>query len=217
MPSYRDVDPDLRINTLEARVAERDAALAARDAELNEFRALDRSVRTHRVFRVVAMAGVLTTVALGLALGATRSARTQDAAFLHDSIEMARARQRHAEEKITDSKLALTVCTSDLAKLRDTLPSVVLYGKYDYGGLEKALDAAAAEAARCAPLVPEKGTASVQMVFDPMEGKIVSATLDPGPFSGTPAEACLLAPFRGARTGAFKGIRAAVTRELTLR
>lgn len=118
MPDYRDVDAGLRINTLEARLAERDAALAARDAELTELRAGlagafhgGTSARARRLTRILAIGGVLTSAALGLALVATRRELSCERAYVHDTIDIARAHQLYVDRQLAETTEKLLACS----------------------------------------------------------------------------------------------------------
>jgi hypothetical protein len=60
-----------------------------------------------------------------------------------------------------------------------------------------------------------RGAGHVRVMFGP-EGHVASATVDGGPFPGTPAAACIASLFRGVRIPAFSGPPVTVGKSFTL-
>ena len=222
MPTYRDVDAGLRIETLEAKLAERDAALAARDAELNELRAdlageLGGMLRrARRRTRIAVVVGGLVSAVLGLAYLTGRAEVAREQAHLHDSVEMARSHQQQMERQIAEAKEKLDACLDRIDPAQPPPPRATFGAPSDRAAIEAALEAAARTAEKCSIVPGSKGIWRVQMVFDSMRGSVESASLEYGPLTDSGVIACLLEPFRHVHVGAFKGARVTLTKEIHL-
>jgi hypothetical protein len=228
MTTYRDVDVGLRIDTLEAKLAERDAALVARDVELRELRAdlagtesRNPSVGARRLTGLLAIGGVLTSAILGVAY---LNARAETAR------EIARAAERDTDlwegkhnltRDIAEKREKLEACTRllDIAdKPPPPPPPHALFGtSSDRASIEAALGAAAQKAEKCQIAFGSRGTGRVRMVFDSMQGNVESASLDYGPLSGSNAETCIVEPFRHVHVDAFKGGSVTLIKEVTIK
>lgn len=224
MPDYRDVDAGLRIDTLEARLAERDAALAARDAELTELRAglagaIGRapSARARQLTRLIAFAGVLGSGILGLAFAAARSEIAREHATMHDTVEMSLSHQTHLERQITDAQTKLDTCTQQALAAPTRLPDPLFGEAADRAAIEAALDAAARDAEKCGTPSGPRGVGRARMIFNSMNGRVESASLDFGALSGAGLDECLLAPFRAVHVDAFKAGPVTLTKELRIK
>lgn len=219
MANYRDVDVGLRIDTLEAKLAERDDALAARNAELKELRAdlageLGGLLKRERqLTRIVAVAGGLLSAGLGFAYIAARADLERERGWLHDSIAMASANEAELHQQVAEAKAKLVACTNH--GLSAPYAPTSAFGD-NRAAVDKALDAAAREARKCWVAGQPTGAERVQMVFEPLDGNVTQATLDYGTFTGSAIEECILAPFRAVHVDAFKANRVTLTRELTI-
>jgi hypothetical protein len=221
MSTYRDGDPRLRIDTLEAKLAERDASLAARDAELSELRALlarssegGRGAPAPRLGPWLAMGAVLTSVTVGAAYAGLR-------------LETARVRAVAAAQlaRISEERAALEAHGEDAgeklggcARHADPPPPSPHFGTpSDRAAITRALDEAASGAEACLLPGGPRGTGRVKIIFNPLEGKADSVSIDGAPFAGSIAEPCILGQFLGVRVGAFTSARATITRSFTVR
>ena len=218
MSTYRDGDPRLRIDTLEAKLAERDASLAARDAELSELRALiARSCEGRpaapapRLVPWLAMGAVLTSVTLGAAYAGLR-------------LETARVRAVAAAQlaRISEERAALEARGEDTSERcghhADPPPPSRHFGSpSDRAAITRALDEAASGAEACGLPGGPTGTGRVKIIFDPLQGKADSVSIDGAPFAGSISESCIRDQFLGVRVGAFRSARATITRSFTVR
>jgi hypothetical protein len=221
MSTYRDGDPRLRIDTLEAKLAERDASLAARDAELAELRALVAGspeglsfASAPRLVPWLAMGAVLTSVTLGAAYAGLRleTARVRAVA----AAQLARLSEERAalEVRSEDASEKLLAC----AHHADPPPPSQYFGSPpDRAAITRALDEAASGAGACGLPGGPTGTGRVKIIFDPLQGKPELVSIDGAPFAGSISEPCILAQFLGVRVGAFKSARATIIQSFTVR
>jgi hypothetical protein len=226
MPNYRDVDAGLRITTLEAKLAERDASLAARDAELHELRAElsgealgTAAERSRKLLTIIAVAGVLASAVLGAVLTTTRAASARERAAWRETAASAEQARFDLLRRLGDAKSTLDACARqiDPAQQPPPAPYALFGGTDDLANIESALDVAARTASTCRGASGPKGTGRVRMIFNPLEGKIESAALDFGPFTGAPFEDCVVAPFRALHLDAFKGRRVTLLKEVVIK
>ncbi len=218
MSTYRDGDPRLRIDTLEAKLAERDASLAARDAELSELRALlarscaDRPAGpAPRLVPWLAMGAVLTSVTLGAAFAGLRleTARVR-------AVAAAQLSQRGEERAALEAHRRDT--SETCAHHADPPPPSRYFGTpADRAAITRALDEAASGAEACGLSGGPTGTGRVKIIFNPLEGRPESVSIDGAPFAGSIAEHCIVSQFLGVRVGAFKSASATITRSFTVR
>lgn len=214
MSTYRDGDPRLRIDTLEAKLAERDASLAARDAELSELRALlarscagRPAAPAPRLVPWLAMGAVLTSVTLGAAYAGLR-------------LETARVRAVAAAQlsQLSEERAALEAHSEKLAHHADPPPPSRYFGtSADRAAITRALDEAASGAEACGLPGGPTGTGRVKIIFNPLQGRPESVSIDGAPFAGSIAEHCIVSQFLGVRVGAFKSASATITRSFTVR
>jgi hypothetical protein len=219
METHRHGDPRLHIDTLEAKLAERNASLAARDTELTELRAeLDCSPSelslSPRRSPWLAVGLVLTGTALGVAYVGLRleTARVRAAA----GAELAKlgAARADLETRIEDAR-AKTVAASPQA---DPPPPSAHFGDpSDRAAIAQALEAAASSAATCALPGGPTGTGTVKIRFDALEGRVDAASIEGPPFAGSVVEPCVLERFLRVRVGAFKSPRVTLTQSFTIR
>ncbi|MEP7120720.1 MAG: hypothetical protein ABJE95_07420 [Byssovorax sp.] len=224
MPNYRDVDAGLRIDTLEAKLAERDAAVAARDAELKELRAGfagarrgGASDRARKGTRFVAIGGVLAVAALGFALASTRRDLAREEQHVRDTIDMSRTHQVHADKQLAEANEKLLACTTEAGTNKIPGPHAYFGTPSDRAAIELALDSAAHDASRCHVFHGETGVGRVHLIFDPMQGNVESASVDFGPFVDAGISECVLAAFRRVHVDAFKGTHVTLTKEFTIK
>ena len=225
MSTHRDVEGGLRIITLEARLAERVASLAARDAELRELRAhlsgdafRGPSERSRKLTTFVAVVGVLASAVLGAVLSTTRAATDRERALWREEQSNAVTARRTTDQKVGDLRTNLDACARQIDPAQQPpSPYPSFGGTDDLANIESALDAAARTASTCRGASGPKGTGRVRMIFDPIEGKLESATLDFGPFTGAPFEGCVVAPFRALHLAAFKGRRVTLIKEVVIK
>jgi hypothetical protein len=77
------------------------------------------------------------------------------------------------------------------------------------------MSAAASKAMGCKGEGPS-GTASVSVTFAP-SGRVTSAKVDGGPFSGTPTGGCIATAFRGVTVPPFDGSPVTVRKTVSIR
>ncbi len=220
MPTYRDGDPRLRIDTLEARLAERDASLSARDTELTELRAelaQAHSVRPFAPARIspwLAVGAVLTSAALGVAYVGLRLETARVRSVVAVQLEKLNAERASLETRFEDTSEKLVDCSR---RAEFPPPSVHFGEPSDRAAIARALGAAAASAATCALPGGPTGTGRVKIVFNALEGKVDWASIEGEPFAGSVEEPCILAPFLLVRVSAFKAPRVTLTQSFTIR
>lgn len=221
MASHPDGDPRLHIDTLEAKLAERDASLTARDTEVTELRAelecstegrAPASPRERAPWLAVGMA--LTGAALGVAFVGLHLETARVRAAVGAELAKLGAERADLEKRIeaADEKHA-----AGAQHAAPPPPSGLFGDPSDRAAVDRALDAAAGSAATCALPGGPTGTGSVKIVFDALEGKVESAAIDGAPFAGSVEEPCILAPFLRVRVAAFKSPRVTLTRSFTIR
>jgi hypothetical protein len=87
--------------------------------------------------------------------------------------------------------------------------------EFDKGAASAAMSAAASRAMACKGDGPS-GTASVSVTFAP-SGRVTSAKVDGGPFSGTPTGGCIATAFRSATVPPFDGSPITVRKSVSIR
>jgi hypothetical protein len=87
--------------------------------------------------------------------------------------------------------------------------------EFDKGAASAAMNAAASRASACKGDGPS-GTASVSVTFAP-SGRVTSAKVDGGPFSGTPTGGCIATAFRSATVPPFDGSPITVRKSVSIR
>jgi hypothetical protein len=78
-----------------------------------------------------------------------------------------------------------------------------------------ALGAAAGAARGCKKDDTPTGSGKVKVTFAP-SGNVTSATLESGPWAGTPAVGCIVGAFRGAHVPAFDGAPVSVSKTISI-
>lgn len=214
MAGYRDAQAELRIDTLEAKLAEREAALRAREIELVEVRAeLDRT-RGDGVARAHAAGGwrrgLLAVAAVTLvAMGAATYARVRG-----DS----RRRLAAAEREIGHLQDLLARERAKPSPARDGDTLVAPPGaEFDRSAALKSLSAAAEDAKGCATQ-PSKGTPArrIKVTFAPT-GLVSSAAIqDDEAFAASPSGRCVAARFRRAHVPPFEGSPVTVSKSFVV-
>lgn len=220
MATYRDGDPSLRIDTLEAKLAERDASLVARDAELAELRAAmarssedPRVAPARRLFSGLAMGATLTAAALGFAYVGLRLETARVRAVAAAQLTKLSAERVNLEARFEVANEKLLAC----AQQADRPPPAADFGDASTrAAIDWALDEAARNAATCALYDGPKGRGRVKIIFNALDGKVESAAIDGAPFAGSVEEPCILTQFLLVRVGAFKAPRVTLTRMFTI-
>ncbi|HZF47443.1 MAG TPA: hypothetical protein VE093_02275 [Polyangiaceae bacterium] len=87
--------------------------------------------------------------------------------------------------------------------------------EFDRSAASSAMSAAASKAMGCKGEGPS-GTASVSVTFAP-SGRVTSAKVDGGPFSGTPTGGCIATAFRGVTVPPFDGSPVTVRKTVSIR
>lgn len=219
MAHHRDGDPRLHIDTLEAKIAERNASLVARDTELTELRAeLECSPSelppARRRSPWLAVGVALTGTALGVAYVGLRLETARVRAAAGAELVKIGAVRADLETRIEDARNSHPAC----AQPADPPPPSAHFGEpSDRAAIAQALDAAASSAATCALPGGPTGTGSVKILFDALEGKVDAASIEGEPFAGSVVEPCVLASFLRVRVGAFKSPRVTLTHSFTIR
>ena len=213
-------DPRLHIDTLEARLAEREASLVARDAELTELRAElacspsglpPVTARGRSLWLAVGV--VLTGTALGVAYVGLRLETERVRAATGAELAKLGAERADMEARIENAREEHLAASR---RAEPPPPSAHFGDPSDRAAVDKALDSAASRAATCALPGGPTGTASVKIIFDALEGKVDSAAIDGAPFAGSVVEPCVVASFLQVRVGAFKSPRVTFTRSFTI-
>jgi hypothetical protein len=225
MPTYRDGDPRLRIDTLQAKLAERDASLAARDTELTELRAEitrarggDPAPPARRLSSLLVVGAMLTSTVIGASYVGMRLeiARVRAAAQAQEA--MLRAERARLEARIEDTHDKLVDCARHAeAPSLPPPPSAYFGDETDRRAIDKALEDAARDAAKCGIPDGPTGTGRVRLIFDALQGKVDSASIEGAPFAGSAVESCVLAPFRRVHVSAFKAPRVTLTKSFTIK
>jgi predicted Zn finger-like uncharacterized protein len=87
--------------------------------------------------------------------------------------------------------------------------------EFDRGAASAALSAAAAAARGCKTADGPTGTGRVKVTFAP-SGNVTSATLESGPWAGTPMAGCIVGAFRGVHVPPFDGAAQPVGKTITI-
>jgi hypothetical protein len=214
MAAYRDAQAELRIDTLEAKLTERDAAIRAREVEIVELRAeLDR-MRGDGAFRASAAAGwrrgVLAVAAVTLvAMGAATYARVRG-----DS----RRRLAAAEREISHlhDQLARERAKPTPARDGDTLAAPP-GAEFDRKAALRSLSDAAEDARGCGlsggKAMPAR---RIKVTFAPT-GLVSSAEIvDDAELAASPAGRCVAARFRRAHVPPFEGSPVVVSKAFSV-
>jgi hypothetical protein len=98
---------------------------------------------------------------------------------------------------------------------KTTPPPPPAGNEFDKGAASAAMSAAASRAMACKGDGPS-GTASVSVTFAP-SGRVTSAKVDGGPFSGTPTGGCIATAFRSATVPPFDGSPITVRKSVSIR
>lgn len=213
MAAYRDTQAELRIDTLEAKLAEHEAALHAREVELVEVRAELERARGDGSSRGRAIAAwrhgltavaAIAAIAMATATFARTKAESRRRLAAADS-EIARlqellARERRSHEPARDG---------------DALPAApASENDFDRGAAMRALAEAALEAKDCGSTESPK-TRKIKLTFAPT-GQVVSAAVQDTAFAATGVGKCVAARFRRVRVPPFEGPPVTVTKSFSV-
>lgn len=200
MATYRDGDPRLRIDTLEAKLAERDASLVARDTELVELRAeIARS-------RSEGSLGRGSHLAPWLAVGTVITAAALAVACVGLHFETVRVRSVAAaqEARFRAARVNLEKRFEDFGDTKAR------------AAMARAFDDAARDAAKCGQLGAPTGEGVVTIVFDPIRGAVESATIAEASRYRSSVQACIEESFLRVQVDPFKAPRLTVARSFTI-
>lgn len=208
MTGYRDAQAELRIGTLEAKLAERDAALRARDLELVEARA--NFDRVHGDGKAPAAGGwrrgVVAALAVTLvAVGAAAYAREDGGSRLASAErEIAQLRDTLARERAKPS--APRESETRVAPPRAEFDRVAAY---------QSLAGAAQEAKGCGT-TGSKSSHRIKIIFEPT-GLVSSAVIqDDTAFAASTSGRCVVERFRRAHVPPFDGSPVVVTKSYSV-
>jgi hypothetical protein len=87
--------------------------------------------------------------------------------------------------------------------------------EFDRNAAMSALGAAAGAARGCKKPDGPTGSGKVKVIFAP-SGNVTSATVEGGPFAGTPTGGCVASAFRGAHVPSFDGSSVAVSKSFSI-
>jgi type II secretory pathway pseudopilin PulG len=225
--SYRDEleAAQLRINTLEAQLVEREATLRTRDAEIAERDAMidaqqrgPRGVSAMgrlgwRVTGGVVTAACVGAIAVALAWNTQRAA--DEARYLATQ-ETIRALEQRIEQ-LEKENVVLEADNAQLSAPRQqpTSRRERRDGEFDRDAAREALSHASADAASCRRTGGPTGRGQVTTIFEP-DGRVSRAKVGP-PFAGTTVGACVANTFKKAWVPAFEGPRVTVSKSFFLK
>ncbi|MFO0756765.1 MAG: hypothetical protein U0359_09750 [Byssovorax sp.] len=220
MAGYRDTQAELRIDTLEAKLVEANAALRAREVELVELRAeLDRVHGEHAVaaprdatsgpLRILGGALMLAMIASMVGARALRARATcgssqaqEEIARLRAELEMERG-ENEALRALPPSIQAIPPVPAG-ALAADPANETGVHRDFDRAAAAKILAAAAAGVKSCNAPGGVGRTTKIQITFEP-SGAVRSAVLQDPSLAQTRAGACVAARFRDLHIPAFDG------------
>lgn len=231
MSSYRDVDAKLRIETLEAKLAERDASLRAREVEMEELRArLEEATRgkagSGRGAKtgpwIVAGMAFAAVVGMGVTIVQQKARSAESRALFEETAARSEARLAEADARSAEAARRLDLAERRLqdcqAEKREPPPPPAepqeAGGDFDRTAAVAALREVDSKVRLCrtSPSTPETG--KVTITFAP-DGRASSVTVD-GPLQGTSTGACVAAAFRNAKVPPFSGGPVTVSRTVKI-